>query len=390
MARIGLLLTRTPWRDRRQYHRQGPALLAEGHSVVYLAGMPTTNLDYPYEAVPLSAVERRAAALTGGLNLLRKIVRARLDVLQISSVELLPVGIAARLLGVTKVVYDCREDMPSAMRDHKPHFPKPVRIGLSWMTQWLEAAGDRLFDGLVTADPATAQRHARMPEDRKVVFYNCAPIAHFPVDGPALADREYDLAVIGSMSYRTGLLDVIRAVALLRDRGVRLKVVAAGMPLGATQGVMRDLIGELELAEQFEFRGWLDHLEIPRLLYNARIGIVFLQAHYPKFQRNIASKAFEFIAARMVTVATDLPPQRIFLKHDHNAMLYTPGDVAELARVLSFVLGDLEGAQRLADQARRDFLTKWNLERVKASYIALYDRLTSESRELSLGEGALR
>ena len=109
MARIGLLLTVTPWHDPRQYHRQGPALLAEGHTVVYLAGVPDNDLDHSYEAVRLSAAERRGARLTGGLNLLRKIARARLDVLQICSVELLPLGIVAKLVGLTKVVYDCRE-----------------------------------------------------------------------------------------------------------------------------------------------------------------------------------------------------------------------------------------------------------------------------------------
>jgi glycosyltransferase involved in cell wall biosynthesis len=385
MARIGFLLTRTPWQDPRQYHRQGPGLLAEGHTVVYLAGIPDTDLAYPYEAVTLSAAERRAAALTGGLNLLRKIARARLDALQICSVELLPLGIAAKLLRLTKVVYDCREDMPSAMRDHKPRFPKPLRIGVSLMTGFLEAIGDRLFDGLVTADPATAELHRHMAERRKVVFYNVAPKRHFPVDGPALAERPYDIAIIGSISYRTGVLDVVRAVALLRDRGIRLRVVAAGWLLGRAEKVVKPLIEELGLTEQFEWRGALDHLEIPKLLYDTRIGIVFLHGGYAKFHRNIACKAFEFMAARMVTVATDLPPQRIFLRHGHNAVLYPSGDVDELARVLSSLSGDLEAAQRLADQARSDFLGKWNLERVQAPYIALYDRLTSDPRGLLVG-----
>ena len=44
------------------------------------------------------------------------------------------------------------------------------------------------------------------------------------------------------------------------------------------------------------------------------------------------------------------------------------------------LLGDLDTAQSLADQARRDFLSTWNLERNTAPYTALYDRLTSEPR----------
>ena len=58
-----------------------------------------------------------------------------------------------------------------------------------------------------------------------------------------------------------------------------------------------------------------------------------------KFRHNIANKALEFIAARMVTVATDLPSQRLFLKHEQNAMFYAPGNVDELAQVLCSLLG---------------------------------------------------
>jgi hypothetical protein len=129
MARIGFLMTRTPWYGQRQYHRQGPALLAEGHTVVYLAGIPPDiDLGYPYEPAPPSALERKAAALTGGLNLLRKIARTRLDMLQICSVELLPLGIVAKLLRLTKVVYDCREDMLSEARFRPPAETRVPRL----------------------------------------------------------------------------------------------------------------------------------------------------------------------------------------------------------------------------------------------------------------------
>lgn len=379
MARIGLLLTTTPWHDRRQYHRQGPALLAAGHGVVYMAGLSQALLGYDYEAIPLSRGELKAARLTGGLNLLWKVARARLDALQICSVELLPLGIVAKLFGLTKVVYDCREDMPSAMRDHKPYLPKPMRIGLSWLVRFLEALGDRVLDGLVTADPAVAELHASMPQDRKVIFYNVAPLAHFPIDGPALAERRYDVAIVGSISERTGVVDVIRAVALLRDRGRRLSVVVVGEPAAPVVSMMRARIDDLSLTEQFEWCGRVDHLEIPRLLYDTRIGVVSL-LDYTKFRRNIASKAFEFIAARMVTVATDLPPQKLFLRHEHNAMFYTAGNANELAEVLFRLLSDPKTAQRIANQARRDFLTNWNLELVKAPYMVLYEHITREPK----------
>ena len=120
------------------------------------------------------------------------------------------------------------------------------------MTRLLEGIGDRVFDGLVTADPATADLHRHMAEDRKVIFYNVAPTKHFPVDGPALAEREYDIGIIGSISEHTGVLDIIRAVALVRDRGMRLRVVVAGWLHGSAERAMTGLIDELGLTEQFK------------------------------------------------------------------------------------------------------------------------------------------
>ena len=41
-------------------------------------------------------------------------------------------------------------------------------------------------------------------------------------------------------------------------------------------------------------------------------------------------------------------------------------------------------AQSLADQARRDFLSTWNLDRIKVGYTGLYHRLTSEPQGLMI------
>jgi glycosyltransferase involved in cell wall biosynthesis len=162
---------------------------------------------------------------------------------------------------------------------------------------------------------------------------------------------------------------------------MRLRVVVAGWLLGSAERTMTGLIDGLGLREQFKWCGTLDHLKIPELLYNIRIGVVTYH-DYPKFRHNISSKSFEFMAARVVIAATDLPPQRVFLKHGHNAIFYAPGNVDELAGVLSSLLGDLKTAQSLADQGRRDFLNTWNLERNMAPYVDLFDRLTRQPRRL--------
>jgi glycosyltransferase involved in cell wall biosynthesis len=63
---------------------------------------------------------------------------------------------------------------------------------------------------------------------------------------------------------------------------------------------------------------------------------------------------FEYMAARVPIVASDLPALREVLRHDDNALLVPPGDPAGLAQGLTTVLADPALADRLATRARQD------------------------------------
>jgi glycosyltransferase involved in cell wall biosynthesis len=65
-------------------------------------------------------------------------------------------------------------------------------------------------------------------------------------------------------------------------------------------------------------------------------------------------KLFEYMAAEVPIVASDLPALRDVLRHDHNALLATPGDPAALARTLGTALADGARSRRVARQARTD------------------------------------
>jgi glycosyltransferase involved in cell wall biosynthesis len=65
-------------------------------------------------------------------------------------------------------------------------------------------------------------------------------------------------------------------------------------------------------------------------------------------------KLFEYMAAGMPIVATDLPSLREVLRHGENAWLVAPGNAKALVEGICRVLCDGGLAQRIADQARHD------------------------------------
>jgi glycosyltransferase involved in cell wall biosynthesis len=376
MARALFLLSMTPWHDRRPFHRQAPALVAAGHHVLYAAAPPDREVEHPFEWVPLSERERALARRTGGLNLFRRISSLRPDIVQLCSLELLPLGLALKAARRTKVVYDCREDIASAQRERRRNLPQWARSLLFRAVRALEGAAARRFDAIVTADPAVWELHSGMPAERKHVFYNTGLLSHFPSGYPDLANREFDLAVLGSMSSaRSGTHLVLDAMGLLKERGRAVSLLLIGQPEGDVVGEIQDRIELHGLSDAVEITGRIPHERVASQLVRARIGIVPL-LDYPKFHKNIACKAFEYMACGMPTIASDLPPQHIFL-HADNARFFESGDAEGLAACIEELLSDMHLCTRMGEHARREVEERWNAEREQVSLQAFYGAILS-------------
>jgi len=361
MARICFVLTITPWDDRRQFHRQAPALAADGHEVLYLAGEGTPAEPPPFRMLSLSRRELRRSRPTGALNLYRRIVREAPDVVHLCSLELLPLGLALKATTSIRVVYDCREDMVSSMRHSKLRFPSWQREFLARATAAVERAAARRFDGLITADPATGELHPEMPPNRRMVFYNTANLSFFPADYPPLAERDFDLVLLGGTKPRSGIFVLAELLGTLRAEGRRLRALVVGDLDPEGREAFEKQVFEFGVADDVVVTGRVPHPDVPAWLRRGRVGLVLLLAD-PKFDRNIACKAFEYMAAGMPVVSSDLAPERIFLRDGENGFLFPPGDVSALSARVRMLLDDPSLAKKLGDRGRRDVEQEWNAE----------------------------
>lgn len=369
-----MLLTVTPWWDRRQWHRQGPALVDAGHEVVYMAGDPGCEVEHRFTLRPLSLRQLKMSRLTGGLNLFGRIVRERPAVVQLCSVELLPVGLAIKLLTRIKVIYDCREDMGLSML-HKARWPMPVRRLMSWCTRVVEYLGARTFDGMIVSDPAIFRIHHVMPDERKVVFYNVPNLSLFKHDYQPLVERQFDVVLMASIiTVWSGVATFLEAIGLLARRDRRVSVQIIGRPDVFIKPKIDELISEYNLAEQIMFTGRIMHDKVPTVLSQTRIGVVPM-LDKAKARRNIACKAFEYMACGMPVISSDLPPERLFIKDGINGLFVPPEDATALADKIAELLDDLPRAEKLGAAGRDDIERQWNCERNQEEMVALYDRI---------------
>ena len=375
MTKIAYLLTTTPYDDRRQYIRQAPSLRAAGDDVHYIAGLPEGAHELQLNELHLSARQRSWSRKTGALNLYGLVKSLHPEIIQLCSIEQLPLGILLKLTSKIKVIYDCREDMAPSLLNHRDGIPKPVRMVLYYMVLALEFLAAKLFDGIVTADPFVYDKHKGMPVKRKMVFYNAAQLRDFKDDYLPLPQRKHDLVVMGSMSSRTGVLDVLAAVGLLKNGGKTVSLLLLGEPDKAVMGMINEKLERYDIREQVTITGKMPHLEVPEVLSSCKIGIVPLHDH-EKFRNNIACKALEYMACGMPCICSDLRPQRLFMSEPDNGYFYEAGNIYALKEKIETLLDSEQGMETVGKRNRALVENSWNAEKFEAEYAEFYKTLS--------------
>jgi glycosyltransferase involved in cell wall biosynthesis len=359
-----------PARDVRTFHRQARSLAAGGWDVAVIGRDPirTTTVDgIALHGLPTAGGAGRALLQVRALRLA---LATRADVYQVTDVELLPAALVLKRARRT-VVYDCREDYPAYM-EIKAWLPPRLRPLARAAVDRLERAAARRLDAVTTADEGTAAR-LRGYGAAVTVLHNFPRREHF-APAPPGAERPHDVLYHGSLPpYHLRALAGIAAALAARVPEARWTIV--GEPDSAAAGAeFREAIGAAGIADRVALRPRIAFTEVPALLRATRTGVVPLP-DVQKFRHNIPVKLFEYLAAGVPTVASDLPPARALLADSEAAVLVPPGDAQAFAEALGGILRDPLRAAELARRGREAVLERFHWEKEETRLLRLYSGL---------------
>jgi len=165
---------------------------------------------------------------------------------------------------------------------------------------------------------------------------------------------------------RKGMDVLIRALAELRDRGVRFRAcLVSGGPLF---GLSQQLVEQLGLADVTTLAGWVSD-PYPYL----RSADVFA---LPSLQEGSGSVSLlEALQAGAAVVASNVDGIPEDVTDGDSALLVEPGNVAALSLALERVLTDAELRGRLQIRARETFVRKFSAEAFTTALRNLYAEL---------------
>ena len=203
-----------------------------------------------------------------------------------------------------------------------------------------------------------------MPGTRTIAIPNGVRVEPFAdADAHPFAAREPGIVMVARYSRQKDHATLVRAVALLRERGLSPPVLFAGAGKPAHRGPVERLVRELGLDGQVQLLGL--HRDVPGLLMRHRICV--LSTHY----EGMPLALIEGMAAGCAVVGSAVPGVRETLRDDVDGRLVPENDPVALADVLERLLRDDAYATRLAVAARETALTRYSRERMNAAYEAM-------------------
>ncbi|MFN0070873.1 MAG: glycosyltransferase family 4 protein [Chloroflexota bacterium] len=196
-----------------------------------------------------------------------------------------------------------------------------------------------------------AERHGRHPETMAVIPDGTnAQLG--PCDDSSSRNGVY---YVGQLYAWKGVDTLIHAAA--EYQSTEYVIVGGTEEPGAEDRDANRLIElskQLGVQDRVKFTGWVPYRRIPEILRDAAVTVIPLPD--TPFGRYFTSplKLFDYMAAGVPIVASDLPSLRDVLHDEVNALLVQPNDPMAMAAAIARLHCEPELAKRLGRQARYD------------------------------------
>jgi len=388
-----------PWRATR-VGKETRSLAAAGHRVVLISR--NDRRQPRAEETPWMTVRRlpyvRARSLNRIINfpfpvnpvwffsILRAAADCSADCILVRDLPLALTALSVgRRLGIP-VVYDMAEVYPEFLRD-RVEFGRASLIDRvvknAAAASFVERAVLRRADSVIVVSEESRERCLAMgvrpdrvihvgntPEDLEAID----AVRRDPArDDPAFQD--FVLLFVGLLMWDRGVADAVNALAAIRRVFPKTRLVVAGD--GDERANVERLIAERGLQSCVDLLGWREHESLPELYAKSDVGLLpFLPGRHVKI--TLANKLFDYMAAGLPIVASDLRPMRRVLEETKAGVLFTPGDSASLASTVVDLLRDGATRRRLAQNGRRAAAEKYNWREDEKRFLEIFESASDD------------
>ncbi|MBK8229018.1 MAG: glycosyltransferase [Candidatus Eisenbacteria bacterium] len=203
------------------------------------------------------------------------------------------------------------------------------------------------------------------------------------LDGPAAprassADRR--ILAVGRLVPKKGLIDLVRACALLRDQGSAFSLTVVGD--GPERGPLEAEVKSLGLGEQVSFLGALPPSEVREHYRQASLFVLPCIVLENGDRDGIPNVLVEAMTAGLPVISTRVSAIPELIRDNVTGLLVDPHAPEQLAQAIRASLDDPIAARRRAEHAAIDVRERFDLSRNSERLAALMERHRRPNRAL--------
>jgi glycosyltransferase involved in cell wall biosynthesis len=346
-----------------------------GYRTVLVSYWKKTNME---DGIEFASFAPGRGGILGRFQVMARIWRfmrkIKADVYHFHDIDIVPMMTLWRILSGRPVVYDIHENYPEEML-YRYKLPGLVRRILSLGVRTAEAFCAFVVRNCVLVVDSQKKRFDR-PGRNTIMIRNFASRNLADTVEPNHSDRPPAVILNASAYFENGVtlyLDVAEKV-LAKRKDVIFYLVDRFPTRGTYREEVMERAGRPSLAEGVRF---LPNVRPDRIMQNVNRGTIgaCFDLRVPARIRALPTKLFEYMAASLPIVATDLPNATHYLTQAQCGLLGRPEDPQSLADAICRLLDNPQEAHDMGRRGHEAFLARYNWESQDSVYDGFYTRI---------------
>ena len=277
-----------------------------------------------------------------------------------------------------KVIYDCHEFHPQSFTEH---FPNPFRNLIKILIEITENYLVSRIEAVVTVNDRLVERFSKQNESitllpnypKKDIFRNERR------KRTILSTDTVHLIYVGLVSSDRGVFRMVEVIREL-EKSVDIKLTLIGKC--SSESLKKEFIqkvNKFKLRKKIQYMGHLPHNETIEHLMNADIAL-FLVNNKERYHWGESTKYFEYSAASLPIIISDLPAKRSLIEKNKNGILVNYDSVEEIVNAVQYLIKNKGEARMMGGRGRSFFESHYNWDAIESRLLTLYKNLTSVNR----------
>ncbi len=193
------------------------------------------------------------------------------------------------------------------------------------------------------------------------------------VPDASVARNDNELLFVGRLVEKKGVRYLLDALLLVIGKNPHVHLTIAGS--GPMESELSELAKQLNIADKVDFLGMTEQSKLPALYRRAAMAVFPFIIAESGDQEGFGLVQVEAMGCGCPVIAGDLPAIHDIIAHEENGLIVPSADAPVLADTIIRMLSDRDLRLRLATEARKQVVGKFDWEIIVEKYHQLYKKL---------------